>query len=148
MKAYLKVKIKSLAVESTIIRHEERRYNVGSRGRKRARRALAKTNDLSKTQIKNLQKALQQPTEQDLQTFWGLRSHRIYDVRSEARSAQLAYAFINGTPYEKVEPTVCKDNKPDIDRIKRLVKKYAPPTTTGYDSALENWIAASGKFLS
>lgn len=148
MKAYLKVKIKSLAAEATIIRHEERRYNVGSRGRKRARRALAKTNDLSNTQRSHLKKAMNPPSQLDMDTFWGLRSHRTYEVRNEARSAQLAYAFINGTPYEKVEPTVCKDNKPDIDRIKRLVKKYAPPTTTGYDSALENWIAASGKFLS
>lgn len=50
--------------------------------------------------------------------------HRIGTVRSEARSAVLAYGFIRGLTYEKMEPNPWTG--PDWSRVKTLVKKYGP----------------------
>lgn len=86
---YLKVKIKSLAVEAAIIRKEENRIAC----------AGAKTD-----------------------TWWSLRYHRIQDVRSEARSAQLAYAMLRNRPYQALEAK-CYE-KPNVARIAELVRKY------------------------
>jgi hypothetical protein len=64
-------------------------------------------------------------------TFFGLRSHRIWDVRNEARAAQLAYAYLRGRPYAVVEPTG-KDNggrqsNPiDWQRVTKIAAKYGP----------------------
>lgn len=101
--AYLKVKIKSLAAEARIIRHDEEvwRHREHDKGRP---------------------------------TFFGLRSHRTWDVRNEARHALLAYAFLRGRSYLSVEP-LGKTNKsrqsPLIDwtRIHKLVVKYGSDRT-------------------
>lgn len=81
---FLKVKIKSLAAEARIIRHEERK----SRGQLR--------NDLA--------------------------AHRKGIVRREARSSQLAYGYLRGRPYRKLEPTCHR--QPDWTAVERMVKKY------------------------
>lgn len=51
-----------------------------------------------------------------------LRFHRTYDVRKEARSAHLAYAFLKGFEYAQIESR-CNE-KPDFVRIKKLVEKF------------------------
>lgn len=86
MKVYLKIKIKSLAAEASIIRQEERKYGKESA------------------------------------EFKGLKLHRIREVRSESRSAQLAYGFLNGKKYRQLENKSHTD--PDIGRIVDLVYKY------------------------
>ena len=109
--AYLKVKIKSLAAEAKIIRHEEEvwRHRETERGRP---------------------------------TFFGLREHRKHDVRTEARAAQLAYAFIRGRPYSHTEPTG-KDNggrqsNPIAwDRVMKLAAKYGPNRNLEWDTVRE-----------
>jgi len=72
-KIYLKVKIKSLAAEARIIRHEEHRAR--------------------KYDVDGAPSLL----------FWGLRSHRTCDVRREARASLLAYGFLRGRTYALME---------------------------------------------
>lgn len=115
MLAYLKVKVKSLAEEAKIIRHEEH---------------LAKCRERA---AKERNKPFNSP-------FWGLRLHRTQDVRNEARCAHLAYGFLLGRSYEQMEPKnfqmMGKPNKhgrvysdPNWDRIKKLALKYCESNT-------------------
>ncbi len=114
--AYLKVKIKSLAAEAKIIRHDEEvwRYRETDKGRP---------------------------------TFFGLRQHRIWDVRNEARSAQLAYAFLRGKPYATTEPTG-KDNGSrqsnpiDWTRVTKIAVKYGPDRLLTWEQVRE-WAVPS-----
>lgn len=122
MKAYLKIKIKSLAAEATMIHREERRHNIGHRGRVRIRRQLAKATDLTPAQRVRLERRLAAPSERALKAFWGLRWHRQYDVRSESRASHIAYGFLNGLPYSRVEANT--KSSPNWSRVEDLVKKY------------------------
>lgn len=61
----------------------------------------------------------------------GLAAHRKGVVRYEARHSQLAYGFLRGLPYEKLEH---KDSaKVDWDKVKKMVDKYG----AHWDSATE-----------
>lgn len=122
MKAYLKIKIKSLAAEAEMIHREERRHNIGHRGRVRIRRQLAKATDLTEAQRARLTRRMQPPTETAMSTLWGLRHHRIYDVRGESRSSHVAYGFLRGLPYRRIEANT--KTAPDWSRVEALVKKY------------------------
>jgi len=97
MLAYLKIKIKSLAVEAQIIRKEEQKF-------KKRRGETCR------------------------EIFWGLRNHRTQDVRSESRSALIAYGFLKGKSYASIEPpgTGKKGRRPQPDwvRINQLIVKY------------------------
>ena len=55
-----------------------------------------------------------------------LHVHRVMDVRSEARSALLAYAFLKRRPYRVVEQEGSK--APDFLRVERLAVKYGAST--------------------
>ena len=131
MKAYLKIKIKSLAAEATMIHREERKHNPGHRARVRARRLLeGKTKidhpgtlasmDFHRSRAFRLLK--NPPTEADMKAFWGLRHHRMWDVRSESRSSHVAYGFLRGLPYSRIEANT--KSEPDWSRVEALVKKY------------------------
>lgn len=80
---FLKVKIKSLAAESKIIRKEE------------------KLHPLFREE---------------------LYLHRKFVVAREARATLLAYSFLRGIPYKKVESNC--DSPPDWSRVKTMVLKY------------------------
>lgn len=73
-RAYLKVKIKSLAEEAKIIRREEQRPR------------------------KDMDECGYSPTRT------GLREHRVTVVRQASRNALLAYGFIRGRKYRQIEP--------------------------------------------
>ena len=117
--AYLKIKIKSLAAEARIIRHDEGvwRHRETDKGRP---------------------------------TFFGLRAHRTWDVRNEARAAQLAYAFLRGRSYAATEPTG-KDNGArqssaiDWQRVTKIAAKYGPDpnlvpgTVSSLSAAVKTW---------
>ncbi|KQZ49723.1 hypothetical protein ASD54_12350 [Rhizobium sp. Root149] len=51
-----------------------------------------------------------------------LNEHRKFDVRREARAALLAYGFLRGLDYSRMEGKV--DRPPYWSRIEQLVKKY------------------------
>lgn len=122
MKAYLKIKIKSLAAEATMIHREERRHNIGHRGRVRIRRQLAKSTELTPGQRARLERRLAKPSDNAMKAFWGLRDHRTIDVRSESRASHIAYGFLNGLDYKRIEGTA--KSAPNWSRVEDLVKKY------------------------
>lgn len=132
---YLKVKIKSLATEATIIRKEEHSAKAQYR------------------YLKDKQ-GLEKQYDEAVSTFWGLRSHRTIDVRNEARAAQLAYAFVRGKSFKYVEANtnigywsdhhkvgiIYEDMKWLLDRVARLSAKYGNVGTTVDD--IEAWMLA------
>ena len=97
MQQYLKVKIKTLAAEARIIRHEERRVKLWKR----------------------------EPGEAPHALFFGLKSHRTDEVRREARCSHLAYGYLRGTKYREMEATCHPDRKgPDWENIAGIVKRF------------------------
>lgn len=119
MKSYLKIKIKSLAAEAAIIRLEERRalrHAKHAQGRQGEEQRLA---DL-------------------FAEYGGLHRHRIEDVRWEARSACLAYAFLRGRRYGATEPA--GSSKPSIARVAELVSKYGYVEKKAAADRLKEWI--------
>lgn len=121
MKQYLRVKIKSLAAEASIIRHEERRAKTSRAYRREAKRRLrlgvetgpaaipvgqkGEFRTLTNSEAELATKQAQPPSTEQLDLWHGLNSHRRNEVRHEARCAQLAYAFIRGRAYRQVEAT-------------------------------------------
>lgn len=97
----LKVKIKSLAAETRIIRAEERK----SLGRGRAMDAAYYPDDKKKCYA----------------TYEKLRHHRIEVVRREARATHLAYAFIRG----KSNPEGAWDLKDHSEYMNRAAAKQS-----------------------
>ena len=125
--AYLKVKIKSLAVEASIIRHEERKWL-------RSGRWLRKHNPSEMQPVYN--------------TWAGLNTHR-HDLRLEQRAAYLAYGYLRGTPYQQIEqaphwrkPPYSRQG-PNWGRVRDLVIKYGRPVPADGKSVvltqLEAW---------
>ncbi len=55
----------------------------------------------------------------------GLAAHRRGIVRTEARHALLAYAFLRGTPYKKVEAKTHPGCGPNFKKIRDTIEKYA-----------------------
>jgi len=143
MHTYLKIKIMSLAAEATMIHREERRHNVGHRGRVRARRMLARSNDLTDTERQKLTRKLIAPSDRNLQIFWGLRYHRTGEVRSEARSALIAYGFLRGLSYSKVETN--PKSVPDWTRVKELVRKYGEDNLNERMARFDEWMKQAQK---
>lgn len=125
MKVYLKVKIKSLTAEAQMIRAEERKCNIGCRARVRLRRLLRKSNSLPPEDRARYERWIKAPSENAMKAFWGLRYHRIADVRHEARAAHVAYGFLRGRTYEQVEGSA--QSSPNWERVESLVKKYGAP---------------------
>jgi hypothetical protein len=122
MKIYLKVKIKSLAAEAQMIRSEERKCNIGCRARVKIRRQLRKSNELTTGQRAKMERQIVKPSETAMKAFWGLRLHRTYDVREEARAAHVAYGFLRGRTYQQIEGAAL--TSPNWTRVQRLVEKY------------------------
>lgn len=104
MKVYLRVKIKSLAAEARVIRHEELKLT----GRKRRQAGdhlqpgpMARVGGIL-PRLRKLQKT--EATEAAETLLQGLRRHRTIEVRGEARAALLAMGFLNKRPYRQSTP--------------------------------------------
>lgn len=65
-----------------------------------------------------------------------LSDHRRGVVRSEARYAQLAYAYCRQVPYKVVEPTTREENKVEIHR---LIKQVQRMDYRQKDDDIEKW---------
>ncbi len=114
---HLKIKIKSLAAEATIIRKEERK------ALKYARWKYEKGGNNSF---------------EAFEPYHELRLHRVGIVRSESRYSGIAYAFLREKSYSSTE----KSNK-DIDygRLIGMINRFKPETTPKFTTAqLEAWI--------
>jgi hypothetical protein len=113
MQEYLKVKIMSLAAEAVIIRKQEnkaKRQTLWLRAHKKPETEISKV----------------------YSTWMDLKQHRRWDVRNEARSALLAYGFLRGTPYLKMEAK-CHEI-PDIARVKKLVNSFGGSMFRQFDN--------------
>lgn len=82
--------------------------------------------------------------------FWRLRDHRTKDVRNAARAAQLAYGFLRGVPYRKIEPytkplggsysyeqTKWKNIQKEVKRLATKFKGFSK--SENFDAEIENW---------
>lgn len=131
---YLKIKIKTLAEESHMIRKEE--FKV-----KRNYRAIKE------------RQGLEDAYHKEVDVFWGLRHHRTGPVRAETRDSLLAYAFIRGQKYRTAEATGepiakfiwdyrFKTHVPmfnfNLNNIARLATKYGEREVTA--SEIESWV--------
>ena len=54
----------------------------------------------------------------------GLAEHRRGTVRHEARHAQLAYGFLRGMPYKKMEAKCHPGCEPDFSKVKSSIERY------------------------
>lgn len=99
MKIYLKMKVKTLAVESMMIHAAQRRI-------KRRVHKKGKTLDPAAGSS----------------AFWGMQHHRIEVVRREARSSLLAYGFLRGRLYGEIENNAY--TKPDFKRVFGIIERF------------------------
>ena len=107
MSIELKIKQKHLALEPSIIRHEEEKL-----------KQQMKHNRGEESSYWSLELKLQ-----------SLINHRRWDVRNEARATHLARAYLAGKPYSYVEKSRKKENEMTfqlqiINRIVAMVVKY------------------------
>ena len=121
MSVELKVKVKSLAEEARIIRREEIKA-------KKSKRWHAERQDpISAMKYSHARERLYE--------------HRIDVVRFECRCAELARAFIKGTPYRKVERSTHDGpyQRGRIQgRVQKLLNKYHSKDVT--PSMVEQWL--------
>jgi hypothetical protein len=104
---YLRVKIKSLAAEATIIRHEEVKA--------KAHRVPLETNGVGKE------------VWETNPLFFGLRAHRVGTVRNEARTSLIAYAFLRQRNYKAMETIV--HVMPDWAGVHRNILRFGGGVT-------------------
>jgi hypothetical protein len=104
MYAELKIKVKSLTMESRIIRHAEQHNKKVWR-------------QLEAKQIKPFS------VEGLKSEHHRLYKHRIQDVRIESRAAQLAYAYMRNKPYANTEKPIRKV-KPPLQKIAEIVSRF------------------------
>ena len=105
----LKVKCKSLAEESRIIRKEEERA---------LRRAHFQRRQGNEPYFSGTE---------GFRTYYSLYIHRKIDVGQEYRSAHLAYGFLRGTAYNKIEEKTKETNRPNFSRVWSIAKKFGGP---------------------
>lgn len=143
MKVHLKVKIKSLADEARIIKAEERRLKpkpLKPGLRKRLSTVLAQ-NDLDVHERASLKRRARKPTANQVAGFWSCRDHRLNVVRPEARRTLVAYGFMRGLDYLRIE-NPRPENKltnDDWGAIKSMVVRHAP-------RAVKDRVAVESKF--
>ena len=114
----LKIKQKSLAAESRIIRKEElKQRNYG--------RFMLRT---------------QQPSEMPYGMYLSLRNHRM-ELRGVSRATGLARAYLKGQDYAKVEQPK-RGGYIDVPMIIRMVNKYPsdPLADEVTGTMIRNWI--------
>lgn len=132
---HLRIKIKSLAAEARIIRHDELKY------KNRWRRNALSLREAEVSQDRDRADLIQSGIVRDRDAFGSLRNHRTGDVRHEARSALLALGYLRGRPYESIESKAFE--KPDTRRIAELVVKFGPITLlsrTDVEEKIKAWI--------
>lgn len=70
----------------------------------------------------------------------GLSAHRRIDVRQEARAAGLAYGFLRGRDYRRLEAKT--HTKPDWARVEKLALKYGVDDQRDLKQRFAEWKAA------
>jgi hypothetical protein len=163
---FLKVKIKSLAEEAKIIRHEEHLVYANRAARKRWRQiklgqepAGEHTNSnrfseqdviaavdkvkASRGEIPNI-KAPARHSEAHRNLYLELQNHRKLVVRPEARATLLAYGFLRGRHYKDIEGKRHEiidsyTERVVIDKAIRMTHKYGEKVGTLEEVAITFW---------
>jgi hypothetical protein len=116
---HLKVKIKTLAAESDIIRHEERRAKRNAQGARKWQN--------------------EKQVEAHSAAYHDLYMHRIKVVRPAAREALLAYALLQ----ERNCPEVRGSKKPDLSAVAKMLRAFGWDPMCDTDGQLDiirDWI--------
>lgn len=100
MKAFLRIKVTSLAAEAKLIRKDENFYLAKARRRAASMEAKERAREI----------------------FVNLRQHRIYGVRREARVSCLAYGYLRGRAYKQLEAK-CYE-QPDWAKVADIVRRF------------------------
>lgn len=120
---FLRVKIRSLAMEARIIRHEEnkccpkRRAVFNPVPTEHQKHHEWSVDGYVHTRYEKVKHGAEPRDE-----YWPLRWHRIGDVRNEQRSALLAYGFLRGRTYARIESYSLVP--PSFNRVVELVVKF------------------------
>lgn len=159
MKAYLKIKIKSLAEESRMIRSAERKLNLNARTRKRLERSIDLGSviditgttrvDIDEVEIKRLEKKLARSrarlaNPKVMAVRNGFRTHRL-ELRGYARSAHLAYGFLREVPYSVMEQNA--RHSPNWSDIARMIEKFSEEGFQFWESRFMEFKESSGFFI-
>ena len=113
----LRVKIKSLAAEARIIRHEERR-------------AIDSARRTNKSKYPTEERHLRAAHE-------SLHGHRVRNLRWEARAALIAYAIMRGMPRSRMEPG--NTRLFDMDLASSVLSRFAGISSKLASSAVLEW---------
>jgi hypothetical protein len=113
MNIELKIKIKSLAAEARIIRDEELK----------------------------LKRHRKWGSEDLLGKYVSLHSHRTVAVRKSCRSTHLAYGFLRGRSYKRIEATCY--TKPDWAAIEKMILRYGVGDPRDLKQRFEEWKQAA-----
>jgi len=150
---HLKIKIHTLADEARHIRREERKaksreFYASADQMVRKADSLerysrweedSEKSQAAKTEAKRLRERAQNHASpakaiQARNERLGLAEHRRVEVRQHSRSCLLAYGYLRGTPYKKIEATHRPDNAPDWKEIEKLISRFG-----GDPSNLKAW---------
>lgn len=154
-RVYLKIKLKSLAAESRIIRHEERKRKVSRANRGVRHNGGGKLSpEVHKVAVETRKYKAERRAKRRSRDWYPksvaelheLQLHRRNVVSKEARLTHIAYAYIRGRTLAQTDG--CKGLLPDDwRRIATMVKKYASKDG-GVDNAgipvlFERWLMDS-----
>ena len=125
-RAKFRVKIKSLAEESRIIRAEEARalqpFRVRHKTARATRRAAISEQTLDVVYVHQIAKSaavIAKSGDSRRLAATGLHLHRSGILRAESRATLLAYAYARGLPYTKCERT---DKAVDVKRVFEILR--------------------------
>lgn len=136
----LKVKIKSLAVEATIIRSEERTaLRRGRYQRNHPEKPEGFTCNVKYYCYGEPTGHKKQPhCTEGYATYRSLYLHRKIDVGQEARSAILAYCFLRSKTYRQIEAKTKPGNEPNWRRVEAIARKFGEKNFK--EEAFQAWI--------
>lgn len=147
MSVFLKVKLKSLAEEARIIKHEENKRKVP---RARAKAAKPEGGEADQAVVKQHQREIRHIVRdiraerrakdwypKTLVELQSLHRHRVDVVKKEARLTSIAYGYIRGRKFSQVDSG--RNLKPeDWEIIGRMIRRYG-----SLESSLDQWAKAA-----
>lgn len=135
----LKIKIKSLAAESTIIRRAEQRYKTLYVRIDPERMELARrTHKAPIRAIARFYKKVRQVDEQSLQS---LRFHRKHCVGHESRLSSIAYGYLREAKYENIEqPLYSPITEDNAIEIYKMIKRFEPHGSNSSPERFISWL--------
>jgi len=146
----LKVKNKTLAAEAQIIRKEENKLRRQI-DYLRVRDPHCKTKmvissppgaDYNRTYYR-ISHGWTPEAKALLDQLNGLSEHRRKDVRMERRASHLAYCFLRGTPYKKIEQST--HSRPKWAAVERMVKRFSGEDERVVLQRFAEWTSEEGR---